>query len=290
MQATGSVIHPDQNDASDLGRQLYLDLLKECLTRSLFPENLRPAEMNPFLRRQPVAWAAYSLLKRTLKVFNLELSSTYRRKLRAEGKDWPLEGETMIGLARLQNIQDCAIEVLRKNIPGDFIETGAWRGGACIFMRAVLKAYGDRERIVWVADSFEGLPKPDERYPEDAGDSHWKYGDVLAVSMEQVQANFARYGMLDEQVRFLKGWFKDTLPTAPIRQLALLRLDGDMYSSTMDALENLYSKLSRGGYVIIDDYGTVPACKRAVDEFRGRHGIEERIQDIDGSGIFWEKS
>jgi O-methyltransferase len=96
--------------------------------------------------------------------------------------------------------------------------------------------------------------------------------------------------MLDEQVRFLKGWFKDTLPTAPIRQLALLRLDGDMYSSTMDALESLYCKLSRGGYVIVDDYGNVPACKRAVNEFRGRHGIEERIQDIDGSGIFWEKS
>jgi O-methyltransferase len=289
MQVTESVQHPDENQAADLTRLLYLDLLKQCLTRSLFPEGRRPAEMNPSLRGQPVAWAAYSVLNRVLKVFKLELSWSYEPKLRAEGRDWPQNGETMIGLTRLQNIQDCVTDILRKNVPGDFIETGVWRGGACIFMRALLKSYGDEDRTVWVADSFEGLPKPEERYPQDAGDDHWKYADVLAVSIEQVKKNFERYGLLDRQVKFLKGWFKDTLPAAPIRQIALLRLDGDMYSSTMDALENLYGKLSCGGYVIIDDYGAVPACKQAVDEFRFRNSIQATMRKIDASGIFWEK-
>ncbi len=162
-------------------------------------------------------------------------------------------------------------------MPGDFIETGVWRGGASIFMRAVLKAYRDTTRTVWVADSFQGLPKPDaKRYPADAGDRHWSYSE-LAVPLEVVKANFARYGLLDDQVRFLVGWFRDTLPPGLARsgRFAVLRLDGDLYESTMDALTNLYPKLSVGGFAIIDDYGAVPACKAAVEDFRAQQGITE---------------
>jgi O-methyltransferase len=208
---------------------------------------------------------------------------------RADGRDWPAEADTMIGLKRLENLQYCVTEVLRKKIPGDLIETGVWRGGASIFMRAILKMYGDQTRLVWVADSFQGLPKPDGRYQQDAGDRHWESSHTLGVSLEQVQANFTRYGLLDEQVRFLIGWFKDTLPTAPIQQLAVLRLDGDMYSTTMDALRSLYRRLSFGGYVIIDDYGAIPNCKQAVDDFRAEYKITEHLLQIDWSGVFWEK-
>jgi O-methyltransferase len=200
---------------------------------------------------------------------------------RADGREWPPEADTMIGLKRLENLQYCVTEVIRKDVPGDFIETGVWRGGASIFMRALLKVYGDQTRLVWVADSFEGLPKPDGRYQQDEGDRFWEINHTLAVSLEQVQANFSRYGLLDQQVRFLVGWFKDTLPTAPISQLAVLRLDGDMYSSTMDALQSLYHRLSLGGYVIIDDYGAVPNCKQAVDDFRSDHKITEQMHQID---------
>ena len=195
----------------------------------------------------------------------------------------------MIGLKRLENLQHCITEVIRRNVPGDLIETGVWRGGASIFMRAILKAYGDQSRAIWVADSFEGLPRPDGRYPQDTGDTHWKHKRTLGISLEQVKANFSRYGLLDEQVRFLVGWFKDTLPLAPIKQLAVLRLDGDMYSSTMDALESLYHKLSPGGYAIIDDYGAVPACKRAVDDFRAANHISEELRSIDWTGVFWKR-
>jgi len=157
-------------------------------------------------------------------------------------------------------------------------------------MRGILKAYGISDRRVWVADSFAGLPPPDrEKYPADSGDILHTIPQ-LAVSLDDVKANFARYGLLDEQVRFLKGWFKDTLPSAPIERLAVARLDGDMYESTMDALNALYPKLSPGGFLIVDDYGSVAACAQAVTDYRQRHGIDETIQKIDNDGVFWQRA
>ena len=168
------------------------------------------------------------------------------------GLDWPTVAHTMIGHARLRNLRELAEQVLTQGIPGDFIETGVWRGGACILLRGVLKAHGATNRRVFVADSFEGLPPPNpSAYPADAGDPHHTFRE-LAVSLEQVRDNFDRYGLLDDQVVFLKGWFKDTLPTAPIERLAILRLDGDMYESTADGLVNLYGKMSLGGFVVVE--------------------------------------
>jgi O-methyltransferase len=156
-------------------------------------------------------------------------------------------------------------------------------------MRAVLEVYGCRDRTVWLADSFQGLPPPDnERYPADKG-AHFEQYSYLAVSQAQVQDNFRRYGFLDDQVRFLPGWFRDTLPAAPVEQLAVLRLDGDLYGSTIEALDALYPKLSQGGFCIIDDYGAFRNCRKAVHHYRSRHGLRERIVDIDGVGAFWRK-
>ena len=139
----------------------------------------------------------------------------YKLESRLIGKDWPSEAETMIGMVRLNNLQACVEDVIQRAIPGDLIETGVWRGGATIFMSGALKAYGITDRNVWVADSFQGLPKPDaEKYPADKGDKHWTHPE-LAVGVEEVRANFARYGLLDDQVKFLVGWFRDTLPAAP---------------------------------------------------------------------------
>jgi O-methyltransferase len=207
-----------------------------------------------------------------------------RRKI---GADWPATALTMIGLRRLDNIQACVERVLADGIPGDFLEAGVWRGGACIFMRAILKARGDTTRTVWVADSFQGLPPPDvSTYPEDAPVNLHAFPE-LAVPLEQVQANFRRRGLLDEQVKFLPGWFRDTFPTAPVERLAVLRLDGDMYESTIDGLLHLYPKLSPGGFVIIDDYFDIPPVKQAVSDYFQVQKIDAPIQRVDWSGAFW---
>ena len=232
-------------------RELYLDLLKGVLTDSLY-DTVDPEQRN-------------------------------------EGRDWPSRGCTMIGRKRLDNLQRCIEDVIDKGVPGDLIETGVWRGGATIFMRALLKLDNVRDRTVWVADSFQGLPPPDPgRYPADEGDAHHTM-TALAVSADEVRANFAKFGVLDEGVRFLEGWFEQTLSTPEISRLAVLRLDGDMYGSTMVALEQLYHRVSEGGYVIIDDYGAVPGCRKAVDDFRARHGITEPMHAVDWTGVYWQR-
>ncbi len=210
--------------------------------------------------------------------------------VRTEGRDWPSMAHTMIGLKRLSNLQFCVEDVLMHDIPGDLLETGVWRGGASIFMRSILKAHGVADRRVWLADSFAGLPTPQpEKYPWDRASNLHTF-PYLAVSLDQVKANFERYGLLDDQVRFLKGWFRDTLPTAPLDRLAVVRLDGDMYESTMDALVNLYPKLSEGGYLIVDDYGCIEACREAVHDYRNQQGIRDEMVSIDWTGVYWRRS
>lgn len=243
-------------------KALYLDLMKRCLTNWIYMD-------------------AGKLSRR---------DAPFDQNIRAEGRDWPSNAHTMIGLKRLDNLQFCVEDALANDVPGDLIETGVWRGGATIFMRAILKAHDATNRRVWVADSFEGLPPPEpEKYPADEGDTHYRLED-LAISFEQVESNFKRYGLFDDQVRFLKGWFSDTLPEAPIEKLAVARLDGDMYGSTMDALTNLYPKLSVGGYLIVDDYSAVPGCRKAVHDYRETHGIKEEIVPIDMAGAFWQRT
>lgn len=213
----------------------------------------------------------------------------------AQGNSKPLDlrnvcefSHTMIGRKRLDNIEHCLDRVRADGIDGDLAETGAWRGGACIFMKGYLEAWQMAGRKVWVADSFEGLPAPSR--PQDAGfDFSASVVPILAVELEEVRDNFRRYGLLDDDVKFLKGWFHDTLPGAPVEKLALLRLDGDLYESTMDALNALYDKVAPGGFVIVDDFGDFEPCRRAIHEFRKTHDITEPIEDIDWTGRFWRK-
>ena len=213
-----------------------------------------------------------------------------RMELRLEGRDLPPNALTMVGMKRLDNVQACIEDVLADDVPGDLVETGVWRGGTSIFMRAVLKAHGVTDRVVFVADSFEGLPPPDpERFPADSRSGLHKHA-FLAVSQETVAEHFERFGLLDDQVRFVKGWFRDTMPTLADHQWAIIRMDGDMYESTMNVLENLYPGLSPGGYVIVDDYHAIPSCRQAVGDYRVAHGIEDEIHRIDWTGTYWRKS
>lgn len=237
---------------------LYLDLLEASLTGVLAED------------RSQAPWT----------------QKTFDPHLRAIGRDWPAHAATMIGVARMRNLRMVLTQALDDGVPGDFIETGVWRGGACIYAKGIFEAHGAKDRRVFVADSFRGLPPPDmQANPADSGDLHHTV-DELAVSREAVSDNFRRYGLLDENVVFLEGWFKDTLSTAPIERLAVLRLDGDMYESTMDAFTALYRKVSPGGFVIVDDY-VLPACAQAVNDFRAVQGIDAPMQPVDGAAVWW---
>src|SRR5437667_3454197 len=152
---------------------LYLHLLKRCLTRTLFPD---------------AAWE-----------MDLVHTTAFAPELRAVGRDWPTEAETMVGLRRLDNLQDCIVMALQEDIPGDLVEAGVWRGGCAILMRAVLKALGEDRRTVWLADSFHGLPDPSpEEYPQDTGDVHSQFTPYLGVALDTVKVNFRKYDLLDD--------------------------------------------------------------------------------------------
>ncbi len=209
--------------------------------------------------------------------------------LRESGWDWPSKAFTMIGTKRLANVRQLSELVLRKNVPGDFVETGVWRGGACIMARAVFAAYGVTDRRVVLCDSFMGLPAPNtEKYPADDGSKFHEYDD-LAVSMETVKENFSKFDLLDDQVVFLPGWFRDTMPIVPSVKIAILRLDGDLYESTIEPLEHLYDRVSPSGWIIVDDYHVVPSAKAAVHDFLELRKLKPTIHEIDGVGVYFQK-
>jgi O-methyltransferase len=267
----------------------YLSLIKKALSFVLWPEPPMPVDVHSY-RSRLVKYAVLRGLSTVLarRGFQLVKHRPILEADRIEGLMWPSYAVTMIGLRRLDNLQRCVETVLGEQIPGDLIETGVWRGGACILMRAVLASQGVTDRRVFVADSFKGLPRPDpQSYPADRGDLHHAVR-YLAVSRAEVEDNFRRFDLLDHQVVFLEGWFKDTLRSAAIDRLALMRLDGDMYESTVQALEALYPKLSAGGFCIVDDYA-LAGCRRAVDHFRSANGISTPLEVIDSTGRWWRK-
>lgn len=248
----------------------YIELLKRCLVDWLAPIPMLSVP-------QPDG---------SVKVTS---GSDADRDKRRVGLDWPASGMTMIGLERLSNLQHCIEAVVTDGVPGDFIEAGVWRGGATMFTRTLLDTMNSGDRLVWAADSFRGLPSPDATsYPADKNDAHHTV-DYLAVSLDEVKRNFELYDIATDGVRFLQGWFRDTLPTLTGHQWALIRLDGDMYESTIIGLEMLYPYLAPGGFLIVDDYGAVAGCREAVDDFRERFAVKEPIQWVDWTGIYWRK-
>jgi len=268
-------------------RRLYLDLLKKALMNEVGIEN----ELRIHYLRSCIAgrMAPDDIVLRDIRT---RRGDDFREYLaaRRDGnlfRDQVIEFPyTMIGQKRLDNLEVLLTRIIEEGVPGDVIECGVWRGGASIFMRGVMKARGALDRTLWLADSFCGLPPPEA--PEDTGYDLTSF-TALAIDAETVREGFRRFDLLDEGVRFLEGWFADTLPRAPIGRLALMRLDGDLYKSTIDALEPLYPKLERGGYVVIDDYGAFPPCRQAVHDFRAKHAIEAPISVIDWTGVYWRK-
>lgn len=259
----------------------YLDLVERALTFSLYDGVDGRIALRPRVVQRVLDTMLDRLGLRVVKV---------RTKAREQGLDWPIFAQTMVGVRRLESLRACTERVIADEVPGDLIEAGVWRGGASILMRAVLKAHSCADRVVVLADSFQGLPAAGA--DDDPLDRRirWSKFSELAVSEAEVRANFERYGLLDDQVQFVAGWFRDTMPTLAGRQWALIRLDADMYSSTMDVLTALYPGLAKGGLLIVDDYGEVASARRAVDDFRRAHGIDEPLQTVDSSGVYWRRA
>jgi hypothetical protein len=170
-----------------------------------------------------------------------------------------------------------------EGVPGALMEAGVWRGGAVAFMAAMNEVLMLRREII-AADSFQGIPKSEriEGDPVDLWQDRW------AAGLQDVRGSIARYGIDTAGIRFVEGFFKDSLPQLQVDAIALLRLDADSYESTMHILENLYSKVSAGGVILVDDCH-LPGCVAALLEFRKSRAITSPMHEA-GKNVYWVKS
>jgi O-methyltransferase len=284
-RATGADERTEANRVATLDagseqlRDRYLDLLEQTLAHTAYARlDVGRTGANALSRR-------IARLLRRHAIVALRFRADDHADRRA-GRDWPVFAYTMSGGQRLRNTRRCVERALADGVEGDLVEAGTWRGGSAMMMKGTLCAYGDDQRRVYVADTFAGLPAP--TLAPDRG-SRLHREPLLAVAVEEVRAGFERLALLDDRVVFLEGLFADTLPAVADRSWAVIRLDGDLYESTRDALEQLWPGLSVGGFVIVDDYGAVDGCRRAVDEFRARHAITTPLQRIDWTGVWWRR-
>jgi O-methyltransferase len=250
-------------------RRAYLDLLKLSLCDLVGAETRQVWSTDPS------------------RLFSRALIGEIQLRWRADGTDWPLNGLTMIGLTRLDDLQACVESIVADGIPGDLIEAGTWRGGASMLMRATLDTLESPQREVWLADSFQGFPLPEPDGTDRELEQDMSAVDYLAPDVDDVRGYFARFG-LDQGVRFVPGFFEETMQGLAGRQWSLVRLDADTYRATRLTLEALYPGLAVGGYVVIDDYALDP-CRQAVEDFRAEHGITESIEQVDWTAWRWRR-
>lgn len=214
------------------------------------------------------------------------LNSSGQSVIEPELRNFGEFAHTLIGHERLVHLQQCIETIDRESIGGDLLQAGCWRGGSAVFMRGVLAALDCTGRKLWVADSFAGLPPstagPDQGYEMDAGRF-----PVLSVPLDEVRDLFERYELLDQQVEFLVGWFADSLAHSPPGPLALLHVDADLYQSTLDVLNHCHERVTPGGFVVIDDYGILPPCREAVDEFLSVRGLAVDLIPIGEHAVCW---
>ena len=210
------------------------------------------------------------------------------QSLREVGEDVTYLGATMVGKLRLMNLHQLIVRLLNSKIPGAIVETGVWRGGASIFIRAILRIYRSPKQVI-LCDSFDGLPPGDKSLH--IGDVGWDGLHYSKADERLVARFFHQYNLLDENVYFVKGYFNHTmLPLSQqLHEISLLRMDGDMYQSTVDVLYHLYTRVAVGGYVVIDDWEGFPARDACLDFFY-HHQMSPKLIKIDNLAIYWQKT
>jgi hypothetical protein len=202
---------------------------------------------------------------------------------------------SLVGWQGLEATYDCAKKVLVDKIPGDLVECGVAQGGSALLIALVNRDVGGGSRRIWLFDSFEGLPEPTKKdYEGGRTGSHIRplpKGSCLGTIEDVSRLLFVENGFGPDGVRLVKGWFQETLPIegAKIGPIALLRLDGDWYESTLVCLNHLFDSVTEGGFVILDDYFTCFGCKKATDEFLSARGKAYPIVSDGRGGAFFEK-
>ena len=197
---------------------------------------------------------------------------------------------TMTPRERLYGLYQAVCYVTAAHVPGDIVECGVWRGGSCMAAALTLIDLGSTARDIYLYDTFAGMTKPGE-FDVDQRSTRalatWERsqrGDVnrwCYASLDEVRSNLFSTGYPPERLRFVAGDLLATLPATAPQTIAILRLDTDFYESTTHALTHLFDRLSRGGVLIVDDYGHWQGAKKAIDEYFAAHGIAMLLNRLD---------
>lgn len=276
--------HEDRIDPLDL----YIDLLKRTIRNELYRDDNSPPSHNEVERGRQT----YAHLQKRYPTLVNNAGITEEFVIFQQRRSATPQAHTLGDMSQVDNVERCVRDVFRNKIAGDFIEVGVFRGGMTILMAGMLRALGEKNRRVYVADSFSGWPKPEENHSVEDSVCYELFADAgsFASSIEEVRHNFGSYNLLDDHVVFVPGWFDETLPKLDVEKFAIIRIDADWYESTQCALENLYPRLSLGGYLVIDDYGLPIGCREAVDEYRQNYQVRDDFQWVNDQTIFWQKT
>ena len=203
--------------------------------------------------------------------------------------------KTMTSPERIYSLIEAIKYISFNNIDGDIVECGVWRGGSMMAVAETLVFLGDNRRQLYLFDTFEGMPDPDEildidsknnsakKYMSDNNKSNDDF--IWAISnLDEVIKNIDSTNYPSHKIKYIKGKVEDTLPHRDLKKIALLRLDTDWYSSTKHELNTLFHLIEKGGVIIIDDYGHWNGAKLAVDEYFKENNIKIFLNRIDYSG------
>ena len=201
---------------------------------------------------------------------------------------------TMTSPERIISLIQAVTYISSNNIRGSIVECGVWRGGSMMTVAKTLINLNDTCRDLFLCDTFQGMPLPDPKYDIDLNnvnaseylskneknedDYIWAFSQI-----EKVKSNMFSTDYDTNRIHYLAGLVENTLPDERIKEIALLRLDTDFYSSTAHELNVLFPKLVKGGIIIIDDYGHWGGARKAVDEYFSNNKVQIFLTRIDYS-------
>lgn len=173
---------------------------------------------------------------------------------------------SMLHYQTLSHIYDLANSLAARKIPGQFVECGVCNGGLAGLIAAI--ALKDKNRSVWLFDSWEGLPEP-KNIDIAVDNLQGKKGMALGSQEKTKELLFEKLKLIPERIHLIKGWFEETIPAyrTQIGPIAFMHLDGDWYDSIKLCLDTLFDQVVPGGIIVVDDYDYWLGCKKAVDEF-----------------------
>lgn len=290
-------------------QRMHLSRIKEIVTWL----NVLPSSFHPTTPQgEALAFFRDAVLNRLYNDFDQVI----------DGREWPPSAYalSMAGIRRADNFAAAVSQAVVDQVPGQIIETGVWRGGLSFLAAQTLDVMGATTRRAYLADSFAGIPKPPNdgrRYSDQDHIAHklgsgtlkttsgghlalTKVTDILNNnSVEWVQRDARRFRLKSSRLRFVPGFFNESLKRLVEEehdvQFAVVRLDGDTYFSTWDAITVLYPRLSPGGFVLIDDFTNWNGCRDAIKHYRKRHKIKEPLTLIphrygeQHMGAYWRK-